>query len=93
MTKVFLQLRPSTLAIITNIEKNMDCYRDIRSQRFVCAICKLYFYGSIILCDESKEILSIKDNIKKPITTYGFSSSSSNIYINEFDMMRKQHLC
>ena len=89
--KSFLQLRP-TLAIITNIEKeHMDCYRDIKDLKdsFAQFANSVPFYGSVILCDESKEILSIKDNIKKPITTYGFSSSS-NVYATsiEFDMMK-----
>lgn len=87
--KSFLQLKP-TIAVITNIEKeHMDCYLNMQdlSDSFVQFANSVPFYGSVILCDESKEIQSIKGHIKKPITSYGFSTNSdvvaTSIVFNE----------
>ena len=87
--KSFLQLKP-TIAVITNIEKeHMDCYLNMQDliDSFVQFANSVPFYGSVILCDESKEIQSIKGHIKKPIQSYGFSTNSdvvaTSIVFNE----------
>ena len=88
--KSFLQLRP-TLAIITNIEKeHMDCYDNMNDlfDSFLKFANSVPFYGAVIACNDSEGINKIKDEIKRPITTYGLSPDA-DIYANNlsFDKM------
>ena len=84
--KSFLQLKP-TIAVITNIEKeHMDCYKDMNDlyDSFLKFANSVPFYGSVITCNESSGINKIIDKIKRPITTYGLSSSAD---INASDII------
>jgi len=89
--KSFLQLKP-TIAVITNIEKeHMDCYKDMNDlyDSFLTFANSVPFYGSVITCNDSNGINKIIDKIKRPITTYGLSSTAdinaSNIIFDEME--------
>lgn len=76
--KSFLQLNP-TIAIITNIEEeHMDCYNGIDDlyESFISFANSVPFYGSVIICSDSKGANDIINKIKRPITTYGIKSNA-----------------
>ena len=92
--KSFLQLKP-TIAVITNIEKeHMDCYDNMNDlfDSFLKFANSVPFYGAIIACNDSEGINKIKDEIKRPITTYGLSPDA-DIYANNlsFDKMNSAY--
>ena len=87
--KSFLQLKP-TVAVITNIEKeHMDCYVDMDDlyESFISFANSVPFYGSVVICSNSKGASGIINKIKRPVTTYGIDSnadvSASKISYNE----------
>tara|TARA_X000001036_G_scaffold433051_1_gene470004 strand:+ start:25656 stop:27041 length:1386 start_codon:yes stop_codon:yes gene_type:complete len=74
----FLALKP-TIAIITNLEmEHTDCYKDLNDLKnaFLQFCHSVPFYGEIIMCAESKALMSIIDKIKKPFVTYGLSDNA-----------------
>ena len=74
----FLALKP-TIAIITNLEmEHTDCYEDLNDLKnaFLQFCQSVPFYGEIIMCAESKELMNIVDKIKKPFVTYGLSDNA-----------------
>ncbi len=74
----FLALKP-TIAIITNLEmEHTDCYKDLDDLKnaFIQFCQSVPFYGEIIICAESKPLMSIIDKIKKPFVTYGLSDDA-----------------
>ena len=76
--KSFLQLNP-TVAIITNIEKeHMDCYKNMNDlyESFISFANSVPFYGSVVICSDSKGASDIINKIKRPITTYGIKSNA-----------------
>ena len=74
----FLALSP-TIAVVTNLEmEHTDCYKDLNDiENAFLQFCKsVPFYGTVILCADSDSLMKIMPQIKKPITTYGFSDNS-----------------
>ncbi len=74
----FLALRP-TISVITNIElEHTDCYQDIEDlqQAFLQFANAAPFYGAVVACADSQALLEILPNIKRPITTYGLSTTA-----------------
>ena len=87
----FLALKP-TIAIITNLEmEHTDCYKDLNDLKksFLQFCQSVPFYGEVILCADSKPLISIIDKIKKPVVTYGLSENADfyakNIKYNKSD--------
>ncbi|MFH1853649.1 MAG: UDP-N-acetylmuramate--L-alanine ligase [Candidatus Neomarinimicrobiota bacterium] len=74
----FLALRP-TIAIVTNIElEHTDCYADLEDlQGAFTQFCNSApFYGAIIACLDSPGVQGILSEVKRPVTTYGFSNQA-----------------
>jgi UDP-N-acetylmuramate--alanine ligase len=74
----FLSLAPA-IAIITNIEADhMDCYADMDDLRtaFTEFANKVPFYGTVICCLDSENVMEILPQINKSVTTYGFSAQA-----------------
>lgn len=97
----FLALKP-TIAIITNLElEHTDCYKDLNDLKksFLQFCQSVPFYGQVILCADSKPLMSITGKIKKPMVTYGLSENADfcakNIIYNknksEYDLFHKQN--
>ena len=73
----FLKLTP-TFAVITTIEpEHLDTYTDLEGVQdaFVEFANKVPFYGSVVVCGDEPNILSILPRIKRPVLTYGLSES------------------
>jgi len=75
----FLNLKPE-MAIVTNIdEDHMITYQgDLGTlkQTFVAFLQNLPFYGLAVLCEDDQNVSSIREQIHKPVVSYGFSESS-----------------
>lgn len=74
----FMHLTP-TIAVVTNIDADhLDFYSGIDEikQIFVDFINKVPFYGRAVLCLEDRNIQDILPQVKKRLTTYGFSSQA-----------------
>ena len=75
----FLNLKPE-MAVVTNIdEDHMITYQgDLGTLKktFVAFLQNLPFYGLAVLCEDDENVQSIRDQIHKPVVTYGFSESS-----------------
>lgn len=75
----FLNLKPE-MAIVTNIdEDHMLTYEgDLGTLKktFVTFLQNLPFYGLAVLCQDDENVLSIRDQIHKPIVSYGLSDDS-----------------
>ncbi len=75
----FLKLKPMS-AVITNIDADhMDTYGQdfgVLKQAFVDFVHQLPFYGSVVLCAEDPETVSILPELSRPMLTYGFDGQS-----------------
>ena len=75
----FLNLKPE-MAIVTNIdEDHMVTYQgDLATLKktFVAFLQNLPFYGLAVLCSDDENVQSIRDQVHKPMVTYGFSQES-----------------
>ena len=75
----FLNLKPE-MAVVTNIdEDHMITYQgDLATLKktFVAFIQNLPFYGLAVLYDEDDNIRSIRDQIHKPVITYGLTETA-----------------
>lgn len=75
----FLNLKPE-MAVVTNIdEDHMVTYQgDLATLKktFVAFLQNLPFYGLAVLCEDDENVRSIRDQIHKPVVTYGFSESA-----------------
>ena len=75
----FLNLKPE-MAVVTNIdEDHMVTYQgDLATLKrtFVAFLQNLPFYGLAVLCEDDENVQSIRDQIHKPVVTYGFSKSA-----------------
>lgn len=72
----FLKMFP-TIAVITNIEEDhLDCYDGLDDllKAFTEYINKVPFYGSVIIPESDPNVSRIRDDIKRPIVTFGFDS-------------------
>jgi len=96
----FLALKP-TIAIVTNLEmEHTDCYKNLNDLKkaFLQFCQSVPFYGEVILCAESKPLMSLIDKIQKPVVTYGLSEnadfSAKDIMYNknksEYTLFHKQ---
>lgn len=89
----FLTLTP-TIAVITNIEEDhMDCYEDLDDLKntFITFANKVPFYGSIICCLDSENVIEILPELNKPFITYGFSAQADYQAVNvTFDREKNQ---
>lgn len=75
----FLNLKPE-MAIVTNIdEDHMVTYEgDLGTLKktFVTFLQNLPFYGLAVLCEDDANVRSIRDQIHKPMLSYGLSEAS-----------------
>jgi len=75
----FLNLKPE-MAIVTNIdEDHMVTYQgDLGTLKktFVTFLQNLPFYGLAVLCEDDENVRSIRDQIHKPMVSYGLSDDS-----------------
>ncbi len=74
----FLKMFPS-IAVITNIEEDhLDCYKNLEDvlDAFDQYIGRVPFYGSVIIPQSDLNVLRIRDNIKRPVVTFGFSDDA-----------------
>jgi len=75
----FLNLKPE-MAVVTNIdEDHMVTYQgDLATLKrtFVAFLQNLPFYGLAVLCEDDQNVQSIRDQIHKPVISYGFSENS-----------------
>lgn len=70
----FLRLSPE-LAVVTNIDReHLDHYKNFASvtDAFSEFIDRVPFYGRVILCLDCEHVRSLTENLRKPITSYGF---------------------
>ncbi len=75
----FLNLKPE-MAVVTNIdEDHMVTYQgDLGTLKktFVAFLQNLPFYGLAVLCSDDENVQSIRDQIHKPVVTYGLNDSA-----------------
>lgn len=75
----FLNLKPE-MAVVTNIdEDHMVTYQgDLATLKrtFVAFLQNLPFYGLAVLCEDDLNVQSIRDQIHKPVITYGFDDNA-----------------
>ncbi len=75
----FLCLQP-VMAVVTNIDADhMDTYGhslDKLKQAFVDFLHRLPFYGHAVLCVDDANVRSILPQVKRPVTTYGFTEDA-----------------
>lgn len=75
----FLNLKPQ-MAVVTNIDADhMVTYNgdlDVLKQTFVTFLQNLPFYGLAVLFEDDANVRSIRDQIHKPIVSYGCSENS-----------------
>ncbi|MCW3480721.1 UDP-N-acetylmuramate--L-alanine ligase [Neisseriaceae bacterium JH1-16] len=84
----FLHLAP-VMAVVTNIDADhMDTYDhsfDKLKQAFVDFLHRLPFYGRAVLCIDDANVREILPQVKKPVTTYGFSDDADVYAENVLD--------
>jgi len=72
----FLNLKPE-MAVVTNIdEDHMVTYQgDLATLKktFIAFLQNLPFYGLAVLCEDDENVRSIRDQIHKPMVSYGLS--------------------
>ena len=76
--KSLLQLNP-TIAVINNIDfEHVECYNDLDELKntFIDFANSVPFYGTVCLCMDSENVVSIGDKIDKPKLTYGIDSKN-----------------
>ncbi len=69
----FLKMFP-TIAVVTNIEEDhLDIYDDLDDllSSFAEYINRVPFYGSVVIPETDKNVSRIRDEIKRPIVTFG----------------------
>ena len=75
----FLNLKPQ-MAIVTNIdEDHMVTYEgslENLKKTFVTFLQNLPFYGLAVLCEDDENVRSIRDQIHKPMVSYGLNEES-----------------
>ena len=75
----FLNLKPE-MAVVTNIdEDHMVTYQgDLATLKrtFVAFLQNLPFYGLAVLCEDDANVVSIRDQIHKPMVSYGVSENA-----------------
>lgn len=75
----FLNLKPE-MAIVTNIdEDHMVTYEGSLAtlkKTFASFLQNLPFYGLAVLCEDDENVRSIRDQIHKPVVTYGLNEAS-----------------
>ena len=74
----FIQL-PSSIAVITNIDlEHLDFYPDLESIKdsFVEYASKVPFYGSVVLCVDDENVVSILPRIRKRKVTYSLGQEA-----------------
>lgn len=84
----FLKLFP-TIAVITNIDReHLDFYKDLDDikQTFTKFANSVPFYGSVYLCMDDPNSLSIRSDIDKRVITFGLSPNAD---IKGLDIERK----
>ncbi len=70
----FLKMFPS-IAVVTNIEEDhLDIYEDLDDllNSFAEYINRVPFYGSVVIPEADQNVARIRDEIKRPIVTFGF---------------------
>jgi UDP-N-acetylmuramate--alanine ligase len=81
----FLNLLP-IIAVVTNIDADhMETYGhslEKLKQAFVDFLHRMPFYGAAVLCTDDPGVVSIADQIARPITSYGFNESAQVRAVN-----------
>lgn len=76
----FLNLKPE-MAVVTNIdEDHMSTYQgdfETLKKTFVAFLQNLPFYGLAVLCHDDDNVQSIREQIHKPIVTYGLTEGAN----------------
>jgi UDP-N-acetylmuramate--alanine ligase len=76
----FLNLKPE-MAVVTNIdEDHMVTYQgDLATLKrtFIAFLQNLPFYGLAVLCEDDENVRSIRDEVHKPVVTYGFAETAN----------------
>jgi len=84
----FLNLKPE-MAVVTNIdEDHMVTYQgDLATLKktFITFLQNLPFYGLAVLCEDDENVRSIRDQIHKPMVSYGLSEASD---YRAYDLMQ-----
>jgi len=78
----FLRLSP-TIAVVSNIDpEHLDHYGDFDTlmQAFTSFVNLVPFYGRVILHHEHPNVAKLRENLHKPVTTYG-SSPQADIHL------------
>ena len=75
----FLNLKPE-MAVVTNIDADhMVTYNgdlEVLKQTFITFLQNLPFYGLAVLCEDDANVRAIRDQVHKPIVSYGRSDKS-----------------
>ena len=80
--KSFLSLQP-THAIINNLDlEHLDSYKNIDDLKnnFIQFANSISFYGTVALCLDSQNLISILNNIKRKVVTFSLTNKNANIY-------------
>jgi UDP-N-acetylmuramate--alanine ligase len=76
--RTFLSLQ-ATMVAITSLElEHLDCYENMTDLQtaFSQFANTVPFYGKVVVCIDEKNVQNIIPNIKRPMTSYGFSSQA-----------------
>lgn len=88
----FLHLQPM-VSVVTNIEPDhMDTYHGDfaeMKQTYVNFLHNLPFYGLAVLCADDSELMGLREQIGRPIVTYGFSDTA-DYRITDYRQVRSQ---
>ena len=75
----FLNLKPE-MAVVTNIDTDhMVTYNgdlEVLKQTFITFLQNLPFYGLAVLCEDDANVRAIRDQVHKPIVSYGCSDKA-----------------
>jgi len=90
----FLHLQPM-LSVITNIDQDHMATYDNDYQKltdaFVSFTSNLPFYGACVLCADDAGVMSILNDIHRPLVTYGFTDGVDVQAINITQQDRQMH--
>jgi len=80
----FLRLSP-TIAVVSNIDpEHLDHYGDFETllEAFATFVNLVPFYGRVVLHHEHPHVAALRENLHKPVTTYG-SSPQADLHLLE----------
>lgn len=90
----FLNLKPE-MAVVTNIDKDhMSTYQgdlSVLKKTFITFLQNLPFYGLAVLCSDDLNVRAVREQIHKPVTTYGLDDSADFVVENLTQVERHTH--